>query len=118
MVNKLSTLGLESLNYQDFFRLVISISIGMNSIPSKGDGLNIWKYVSDSDMNFFIKLFAQFIITPLVSIIYLINVCSSYIKIDLLYGMCVCFIGPKLIKDLMNLDIVLKLINSLQNLYF
>ena len=118
IVNKLSTLDLESLNYQDFFRLIISISIGMNSIPSKGDGLNIWRYVSDSGMNFLLRLFAQIIITPLVTIIYLINFSSSYIKIDLLYGLCVCFIGPKLIRDVINLDIAQKLIDSLFNLNF
>ena len=115
IVNKLSTLGLVSLNWQDIFRITLSISIGMNAIPSKGDGLSIWSSVGDSDMNFLFKLLAQVIISPLVLIIFLINYGSSYLKIDLIYGFCVCFIGPKLIELMIYLDIVQKFINGLKN---
>ena len=118
IVNKLSTFGLLNLNWQDIFKIIISISIGMNAIPSKGDGLSIWKSVNVSDMNFLLKLLAQVIITPLVLIIFLINYGSSYLKIDLLYGFCVCFLGPKLMQNILNLDISQKLINSLQNINF
>ncbi|MDC3077945.1 metalloprotease family protein [Prochlorococcus sp. AH-716-O05] len=116
MVNKLSKMGLVSLNWHDFLRIIISISIGMNAIPSKGDGLSIWKSVGDSDMNFLLKLSAKIIITPLVLIIFLINFGSSFLKIDLLYGVCICFIGPKLIENIFNFDISQNLINSLQNI--
>ena len=118
IVNKLSNLGLLSLNWQDFVRIIISISIGMNAIPSKGDGLSLWYSVGNSDMNFLLKFLAKIIITPLVLIIFLINFGSSYLKIDLLYGICVCFIGPKLIENIFNLDISQSLINSLQNINF
>lgn len=55
IVNKLSTLGLFSLNWQDIFKIIISISIGMKAIPSKDDGLSIWRSIGDSDMNFFLS---------------------------------------------------------------
>ena len=118
IINKLSTLGLLSLNWQDFLRIIFSISIGMNAIPSKGDGLSLWYSVGDSDMNFLLKFSAKIIIAPLVLIIFLINFGASYLKIDLLYGVCVCFIGPKLIKNIFNLDISQNLINRLQNINF
>ena len=118
IINKLSTLGLLSLNWQDFLRIIISISIGMNAIPSKGDGLSLWYSVGDSDMNFLLKLSAKIITTPFVLIIFFINFSSSYLKIDLLYGVCVCFIGPKLIENIFNLDISQYLINELQNINF
>ena len=100
IVNKFSSSGLASLNWQDFLRVIISISIGMNAIPSKGDGLSLWYSVEDSNMNFLQKLAAKVIIFPLVFIIFLINFGSSYVKIDLLYGACVCFLGPKLLEKL------------------
>ena len=118
IVNKLSTLGLVSLNWQDIFRIIISVSIGISAIPSRVDGLSIWKSISNSDMNFLLKLLAQFIITPLVLIILLVNFGSSYLKIDLIYGICVCFIGPKLIENVFNFDIIQKLINSLRIINF
>ena len=118
IINKLSTLGLLSLNWQDLLRIIISISIGMNAIPSKGDALSLWYSIGDSDMNFLLKLSAKIIVTPLVLIIFLINFGSSYLKIDLLYGVCVCFIGPKLIENILNLDISQNLINGLQYINF
>ena len=118
IVNKLSMLGLLSLNWQDFLSIILSISIGMNAIPSKVDGLSLWYSVEDSEMNFLLKFAAKAIIAPLVLIIFLINFGSSYLKIDLLYGVCVCFIGPKLIENIFNLDISQNLINILQNIKF
>ena len=118
IINKLSIIGLVSLNYQDIFGIIISISIGMNAIPSKGDGLSIWNSVGDSDINFLLKLIAYVIITPLVLMIFLINFGSSYLKIDLLYGFCVCFIGAKLINNIINLDIAQQLIKILLNINF
>ena len=113
IVNRLSTLGLLSLNWQDIFKIIISISIGMNAIPSKGDGLIIWNYVSQSNTNFLFKLIAQLIVIPLVLLILLINFGSSYLKINLFYGVSVCFIGPKLIEYAIYQDIVQDFINNL-----
>ena len=90
----------------------------MKAILRKGDGLSIWKSVSEIDMNFLLKLAAKVIIFPLVFIIFLINFGSSFIKIDLLYGICICFIVPKLIENIFNLYISQNLINSLQNIKF
>ena len=118
IVNKLSRFGLTSLNWHDFLRMFISISIGMNAIPSKSDGISIWNFVSESYINFFLKLSAKVITTPLVLIIFLINFGSSYLKIDLLYGFCVCFIAPKLIEYIINLNISGNLMNILQNINF
>ena len=97
VINELSTTGLVSINWQDFLRIIISISIGMNAIPSKEDGLSVWNSVGNSDMNFLLKILAHLIIAPFVCIIYLLNFGSSYLRIDLLYGVLVCFMGPKLI---------------------
>ena len=114
IINKLSITGLVNFNWTDILRIIISISIGMHAIPSKGDGLSIWNYLSDSNMNFLLKIFAQCTLAPLVFLIYLINFGSSYLRIDLLYGVSVCFIGPKFI-NFINLDMVQKFINNFQN---
>ena len=114
IINKLSVTGLVSINWQDFLRIIIAISIGMNAIPSKGDGLSVWNSVGDSDMNFLLKIFVRISIAPLVFIIYLLNFGSSYLRIDLLYGVLICFVGPKLI-NFMYLEVVKEFINAFQN---
>ena len=106
VIDKLSITGLASLNWQDVLRIIISISIGMKAIPSKGDGLSLWGSINDSYDNFLLKIFGQIIIAPLVLIIYLMNITSSYLKIELLYGLSICFLGPKLIKNIIYLDII------------
>ena len=85
----------------------------MNAIPSKGDGLSIWNYVCESKSNFLFKLFSKLMISPIVFLIILINLGSSYLKIDLLYGVCVCFIGPKFIEYLIYFDSVQEFLDSL-----
>ena len=114
IINKLSITGLVNFNWTDILRIIISISIGMHAIPSKGDGLSIWNYLSDSNINFLLKIFAQCTLAPLVFLIYLINFGSSYLRIDLLYGVSVCFIGPKFI-NFINLNMVQEFINNFQN---
>ena len=114
IINKLSLTGLVSLNWQDFLRIIIAISIGMNAIPSKGDGLSVWNSVGDSDMNFLLKIFIRIMIAPLVFVIYLLNFGSSYLRIDLFYGVLICFVGPKLI-NFMYLEVVKEFINTFQN---
>ena len=111
VINELSTTGLVSINWQDFLRIIISISIGMNAIPSKGDGLSIWNSVGNSDINFLLKIFAQLMIAPFVCIIYLLNFGSSYLRIDLLYGVLVCFIGPKFLNTIY-LEFIKEFING------
>ena len=106
VIDKLSITGLASLNWQDLLRIIISISIGMKAIPSKGDGQSLWVSIADSNDNFLLKIFGQIIIAPLVFIIYLTNFASSYLKIELLYGFSVCFLIPKLIENIIYLDFV------------
>ena len=118
IIKKLSPSGLISLNWQDFLKLIISISIGMNAIPSKSDGLNIWNSVVDSDINLLSKLITKIIISPLVIMVLLVNFGSSYLKIDLFYGVFVCFIGPKLIDYVFNIKVVLEFIGKIQNVFF
>ncbi len=117
IINKLSITGLVSLNWADILKIIISISIGMHAIPSKGDGLSIWNYLSDSDMNFLLKILAQCTLAPLVFLIYLLNFGSSYLKIDLIYGVSVCFIGPAFI-NFIYFDIVKEFIDGFQNFAF
>ena len=104
IINKLSLNILEIFNWEDILRVIISISIGMHAIPSKQDGLSTWEYISDSNLNFIYKFITRLIISPLILSIYLLNFCKSFLKIDLLYGICVCLIGPKIIDYLIHSD--------------
>ena len=115
IINKLPTLGLLSLNWRDILRIIISISIGMQAIPSKGDGLSMWNFISESDMNFLFKLAAKLIIAPLVIVVFLLNFLSSFLKIDLFYGICVCFFGPKIIQYIINIGVIREFINGIQS---
>ena len=115
-INRLSLSGLGSLNWQDLLMLIISISIGMNAIPSKSDGLSIWNSLDKSDMNLLLKITTRIILSPLILVLLIINMGSSYLKIDLFYGICVCFLGPKFIDHTINLDIIREFIYRIQNL--
>ena len=115
-INRLSLSGLGSLNWQDLLMLIISISIGMNAIPSKSDGLSIWNSLDKSDMNLLLKITTRIILSPLILVLLIINMGSSYLKIDLFYGICVCFLGPNLIDYTINLDIIREFIYRIQNL--
>ena len=115
IIQKLPTLGLLSLNWRDILSMIISISIGMHAIPSKGDALSMWNFVSESDMNFLLKIAAKLIITPLVLMVFLLNSLSSILKIDLFYGICVCFFGPKIIEYIINIGVIREFINGIQS---
>ena len=115
IINKLPTLGLLTLNWRDILSMIISISIGMQAIPSKGDALSMWNFVGESDMNFLFKIAAKLIITPLVLVVFLLNFLSSFLKIDLFYGICVCFFGPKIIEYIINIDVIREFINGIQS---
>ena len=115
IINKLPTLGLLSLNWRDILRIIISISIGMQAIPSKGDALSMWNFIGESDMNFLLKIAAKLIIAPLVFVVFLLNFLSSFLKIDLFYGICVCFFGPKIIEYIINIGVIREFISGIQS---
>ena len=115
IINKLGALGLISLNWRDILIMIISISIGMNAIPSKSDALSMWNFVGESNMNFLLKIAAKLIIAPLVLVVFLLNFLSSFLKIDLFYGICVCFFGPKIIEYIINIGVIREFINGIQN---
>ena len=117
IINKFSTFGLRSLDWRDILNMIISISIGMNAIPSKGDALSMWNFAGDSDMNLLLKIIAKLIIAPLVLLVFILNFLSSYLKIDLFYGICIYFLGPQLIKYIINLNILRESIEFIQNSY-
>ena len=115
IINKLPSLGLLSLNWQDILRIIISISIGMQAIPSKGDALSMWNFIVESDMNFLFKIAAKLIIGPLVIVVFLLNFLSSFLKIDLFYGICVCFFGPKIIEYIIKIGVIREFIKGIQS---
>ena len=115
IINKLQTLGLLTLNWRDILSMIISISIGMQAIPSKGDALSMWNFIGESDMNFLFKIAAKLIIAPLVLMVFLLNYLSSFLKIDLFYGICVCFLGPKIIEYIINIEIIREFIDGIQS---
>ena len=115
IINKFSTLGLPSLNWPDILRIIISISICMQAIPSKSDALSMWNFVGESDMNFLLKIAGKLIIAPLVFVVFLLNFLSSFLKIDLFYGICVCFLGPKFIEYIINIGVIREFINGIQS---
>ena len=82
IINKLPTLGLLGLNWRDILSISVSISIGMQAIPSKGDALSMWNFIVESDMNFLLKVTAKLITAPLVLVVLLLNFLSSFLKID------------------------------------
>ena len=118
IINKLRALGLLSLNWQDILIMIISISIGMHAIPSKGDALSMWNFIGESDMNFLLKIAAKLIIAPLVLVVFILNFLSSFLKVDLFYGICVCFFGPKIIENIINFWVIGKFINGIKSALF
>ena len=115
IIQKLPTLGLLSLNWRDILIMIISISIGMHAIPSKGDALSMWNFVGESDMNLLLKIAAKLTITPLVLVVFLLNFLSSFLKIDLFYGICVCFFGPKIIEYIIKIGVIREFIKGIQS---
>ena len=115
IINKLPTLGLLTLNWRDILSMITSISIGMQAIPSKGDALSMWNFIGESDMNFLLKITAKLIIAPLVLLVFLLNFLSSFLKIDLFYGICVCFFGPKIIEYIINIEVIHEFINGIKS---
>ena len=115
IINKLPSFGLLSLNWRDVLTIIISISIGTQAIPSKDDALSMWNFTGESDMNFLLKIAAKLIIAPLVLVVFLINFLSSFLRIDLFYGICICFFGPKIIQSIINIEVIREFINGIQS---
>ena len=115
IINKLPTLGLLSLNWRDVLSIIIAISIGMQAIPSQVDALSMWNFIGESNMNFLFKIAAKLIIAPLVLVVFLLNFLSSFLKIDLFYGICICFFGPKIIEYIINIGFIREFINGIQS---
>ena len=87
----------------------------MKAIPSKADALSMWNFIGEGDMNFLLKITAKLIIAPLVLVVFLLNFLSSFLKIDLFYGICVCFFGPKIIEYIINIGVIREFINGIQS---
>ena len=115
IINKFSTSGLLSLNWLDILSIIVSISIGTQAIPSKDDGLSMWNFIGESDMNFLLKITAKLILAPLVLVVFLLNFLSSFLKIDLFYGICVCLLGPKFIEYIINVSVINEFINGIKS---
>ena len=115
IINKFSTLGLVGLNWRDILSMIISVSIGMHAIPSKGDALSMWNFIGKSNMNFALKFIAKLIIAPLILVVLLLNFLSTFLKIDLFYGICICILGPKFIEYIININVIRKFIEGVQS---
>ena len=115
IINKFSTSGLLSFNWRDILTIIISVSIGMHAIPSKGDALGMWNFIGEGDMNFLLKIIAKLIIAPLILMVFLLNFLSYFLKIDLFYGICVCFLIPKFIEYIINISLINEFIKGIQN---
>ena len=85
----------EDLISIDIFLIWLSVSIAMHAIPSRGDAKSMWKAVSGNKAPFLAKI----IVSPIIAIIYLLS-WGSFFWLDLIYGVCVCFLGPKFLIDL------------------
>ena len=85
----------EDLVFIDIFLIWLSVSIAMHAIPSRGDAKSMWKAVSGNKAPFLAKI----IVSPIIAIIYLLS-WGSFFWLDLIYGVCVCFLGPQFIVDL------------------
>ena len=81
----------ENLNFIGGLFLWLSVSIAMHAIPSTGDAKSMWKAVSGNKA----PLIAKIIVSPIIAVIYLLS-WGSFFWLDVIYGLCVCFIGPLL----------------------
>ncbi len=82
---------LEAVNFIGGLTMWLSISIAMHAIPSTGDGKSMWTAVSGNKA----PLLAKIIVSPIIAFIYLLS-WGSFFWLDVIYGLCVCFIGPLL----------------------
>ena len=83
---------LETINFIGGGFFWLSISIAMHAIPSTGDAKSMWKAVSGNKA----PLIAKIIVSPIIAVIYLLS-WGSFFWLDVIYGFCVCFIGPRLL---------------------
>ncbi len=87
-------LNFNTLTLLDVLLLWLSISIAMHAIPSTGDAKSMLRAVSGNDI-------AKLLVSPIVGTIYLLSL-GSYFWLDLIYGFCVCFMGPNLLVHILS----------------
>ncbi|MEZ0327416.1 MAG: DUF3267 domain-containing protein [Fimbriimonas sp.] len=80
----------------DWLIMWLGVSIAMHSFPSTGDAASIWQTVKSEGTPFHTKLWA----VPLVGLIYA-GAVGSMFWLDLIYGIAVAGLLPKLIVDLL-----------------
>ncbi|GKX31544.1 hypothetical protein SH1V18_40240 [Vallitalea longa] len=80
----------------DYLLLWLGISIAMHAFPSRQDANNIWYIIKSKKSNLATKI----ICFPLVVIIYIFSI-GSIIWLDLLYGVSIVTLIPKLILKLL-----------------
>ena len=83
---------LETINFVGGVLFWLSISIAMHAIPSTGDAKSMWKAVSGNKA----PLIEKIIVSQIIAVIYLLS-WGSFFWLDVIYGFCVCFIGPRLL---------------------
>lgn len=76
----------------DYFLIWLGVSIAMHSFPSTGDAKSIWQSVWSSNT----PVLAKVVGSPLVVIIY-IGAVGSVVWLDLIYGVGVAMLLPKLL---------------------
>ncbi len=82
----------DTINSIEGLLVWLSISIAMHAIPSTGDAKSMWKAVSGNKA----PLIAKIIVSPIIAVIYLLS-WGSFFWLDVIYGFCVCFVGPSLL---------------------
>ena len=85
------------LSFADCLLLWLSVSIAMHAIPSTGDAKCMWKAVSGNNA----PLIAKLIVSPVIALIYLLSL-GSYIWLDLIFGVAICFLGPTLLVQMLS----------------
>ncbi len=73
----------------DYVLIWLGVSIAMHAFPSTGDARSIWQTLKTRKTSLLTKLIA----VPLVSLIYL-GAISSFVWLDLAYGMMVAMLLP------------------------
>jgi Putative zincin peptidase len=76
----------------DYFLIYLGVSIAMHAFPSTGDAGSIWSAINEKDTPLWIKIIGY----PVVGLIY-IGSLGSFFWLDLIYGIAIVFIIPKLI---------------------
>src|SRR6185503_16273387 len=76
----------------DYVLIYLGVSIAMHAFPSTGDANSIWHAINEKDTPFWVKIIGY----PVVGLIY-IGSLGSMFWLDLIYGIAIAFLIPKLI---------------------